>query len=376
MKILALTKYSRLGASSRLRMFQYLNYLREHGNEVVVAPLLSDEYVARLYSGEKTSWHHVLSGYAKRVRDISRSRRKFDLVWLQSELFPWAPAFVERLFEEPRVPYVVDYDDATFHCYDQHNSYLVRRFFGTKIDSLMKRASCVVVGNAYLADRALRAGAQKVEYLPTAVDLARYKVAPLYSRGIFTIGWIGTPITASRNLGLATPAIKNVLAQLPAEFVTVGAGSVDLGIPTRGLDWQEDAEIDMVQQFDVGIMPLVDKLFDRGKCAYKLIQYMAVGKPVIGSPVGANSQVIRHGINGFLADSTEGWINALVTLYRDPALRQRMGSASRKMVESQYCTEVTAPRLLTILENARDGGSSFSTDNLLKAEANMVPTRS
>lgn len=372
MRILALSKYSELGASSRLRVLQYLDYLREHGNEVFVAPLLLNEYVERLYAGQKKQWAHLFLSYVKRIQHISGAYGTFDLIWLEKELFPWLPTLIERLFEDSRIPYVVDYDDAIFHNYDRHRASVIRYLLGRKIDSVMRRARCVVVGNEYLAIRARQAGARNVEYLPTAVDLARYKVVPFPSRGIFTIGWIGTPLTAAQNLPMVVPALKAILQRIPSELVTIGSGSIDLGIPIRPLVWREDTEVDMIQQFDVGIMPLINEPFQRGKCAYKLIQCMAAGRPVIGSPVGVNSQVIRPGTNGFLAESMDDWTKALMALYQDFALRCRMGTEARKTVESEYCTGITAPRLLTILKNAHTA-SSFPSGILLRTERQQTP---
>ena len=123
------------------------------------------------------------------------------------------------------------------------------------------------------------------------------------------------------------------------------------GIPAQSFPWTEDSEIERIAAFDVGIMPLHDTPWERGKCAYKLLQVMAAGKPVIASPVGANAQVVQHGVNGFLADGPEEWVDALRRL-EDPDLRRRMGAEARKTVEDQYSTAVVGPRLAAILAAA------------------------
>ena len=97
-------------------------------------------------------------------------------------------------------------------------------------------------------------------------------------------------------------------------------------------------------------MPLEDAPFERGKCGYKLIQYMACGLPVVASPVGVNCQIVEHGVNGFLAESPAQWEQAMKTLLANPALRQRMGQAGRKKVEQQYCIQVTGPKMAALLK--------------------------
>jgi len=115
------------------------------------------------------------------------------------------------------------------------------------------------------------------------------------------------------------------------------------------MPWSEDTEAECISRFDIGIMPIPDEPFERGKCGYKLIQYMACGKPVVASPVGANREIVRHGVDGFLANSEMEWTESINALCRDPSLRERMGQAGRERVNSLYSLDVAAPRLHSIL---------------------------
>ena len=130
---------------------------------------------------------------------------------------------------------------------------------------------------------------------------------------------------------------------------SVGRGSVPRStlpaVPTEHVPWTEAAEVAAIAEFDVGIMPLADEPWERGKCGYKLIQYMACGLPVVASPVGVNRQIVEHGVNGFLAETPTQWDEALRTLLADPALRQRMGQAGRQKVERQFSLQVTGPKV-------------------------------
>ena len=158
MNCLLLSRYGRLGASSRMRFYQYLPFLESQRIHVETAALLDDSYIRNLNSGNSTDWASILGSYLKRVRSLARSRR-FDLVWVEAEVFPWLPDWGELWLSWRHIPYVVDYDDAAFHRYDLHSLAAVRWLLGHKIDRVMKRAALVVAGNSYLADRARQAGA-------------------------------------------------------------------------------------------------------------------------------------------------------------------------------------------------------------------------
>jgi glycosyltransferase involved in cell wall biosynthesis len=273
-------------------------------------------------------------------------------LWIEKELFPFLPVWAELFTHRTGVPYVVDYDDAIFHNYDLHRSGFVRATLGKKIGKVMKRAALVLVGNSYLHRYAEQSGAKRVEHFPTVVDLSKYQIKRFESDSIFKIGWIGTPDTF-KFLGVTVDAFTAIRAMGAAKLVLVGSGPVEFNsIPVDVRPWSEETEVAELQNFDVGIMPLVDGDWERGKCGYKLIQYMACGVPVIASPVGANRQIVQHGVNGFLASNREEWIEALTKLRDDPALRAKMGAAGRALVESEFSLQVAAPRLISLLREA------------------------
>jgi glycosyltransferase involved in cell wall biosynthesis len=351
MRLLALTRYSSLAPSSRVRFYQYLHYLTSCGVKLQVAPLLGDDYVRSLYSGRRQSVLSVVMAYTNRVAKLVKSH-SFDLLWIEKELFPWFPAWAESSLARQGVPYVADYDDAVFHRYDLHRSPLIRALLGKSIDSVMRHATTVVVGNDYLAERARHAGASRIEYLPSVVDIDRYSIREKTGEQ-FRIGWIGSPITAPY-VGLIRDALEEVSLKINMRLVLVGAGNQDPlpNMEKEFLPWSEDTEVANIRSFDVGIMPLPDGPFERGKCGYKLVQYMACGLPVIASPVSVNTRIVEQGKTGFLASSTAEWVQALVMLSQSANLRSDLGKAGRKKVEQEYCLQVTAPRLLEILTDA------------------------
>jgi len=359
LKVLYLARYGRLGASSRVRGYQYLPYLREVGLEITLAPLLPDAYLVALYAGRRPALSAVLAAYARRFATLLQ-RRRFDVLWLEYEALPWLPAWLESLALAEGTPYLVDYDDAIFHRYDLHPCKWVRRWLGSKIDVVMRRAAVVTCGNEYLAARARQAGARRVEILPTVVDLARY---PLRDRpreqqklcdGVPVIGWIGSPAT-SHYLEHVHQPLAEVCRGGKARIRLVGARDPYWpDVPYEVLSWSEDSEVAMLDTLDIGIMPLPDMPWERGKCGYKLVQYMACGKPVVASPVGVNGEIVSHGVNGFLAETADQWVEALSQLVGDADLRLRMGAAGRARVERSYAIQVTAPRLAALLHEAAE----------------------
>ena len=348
-RILLLSRYTHLGASSRLRFFQYLPYLEKMGFSFTIRPFFGDNYLAGLYNG-KMPLFSVMKSYIARVVTMLGAKR-FDAIWMESELFRWLPALVEKAFLPSGVPLVVDYDDAIFDWYKTQRFPGISRLLGKKIDLIMKMADLVVVGNDYLSDYAHSAGAKRIEKVPTVVDVERYFVRDRESNRPLTVGWIGTPVTA-KFLTHISEALQAVVNKCGVNIVAVGAKPQQWdGLPVEVRPWQESTEVAEIQDFDVGLMPLPDEPYERGKCGYKLIQYMACGKPVVASPVGVNAEIVQHGENGFLAKTTDEWIDALSRLLEDRQLRLRMGQAGRSMVESNYSLQMQAPRLEGMLRS-------------------------
>lgn len=369
LKVLLLSRYGQLGASSRMRSYQYLKYLEDHDVKVTVAPLFGDDYLLKLYRTKESkalslstnvsqsnvplsmfdkNVFSVVSSYLARLNQLLRVCA-FDLVWIEKELFPWIPAWAEQVLSLVRIPYIVDYDDAIFHRYDKNSSFAVRSLLGGKIDLIMRKSALVIAGNNYLAERASASGAKNVKILPTVVDLTKYQLKPHRPNAVTTIGWIGSPSTACYLSNVKGP-LQQICKKFNARLALVGSGQLDFGdMRVDFLPWSEDTEVELIRSFDIGIMPLTDEPFERGKCGYKIIQYMACCKPVIASPVGVNNTIIDHGINGYLAGSAADWGRSLSSLIENPSLSAKFVTAGRVKVESCYSFQITAPLLLEML---------------------------
>jgi glycosyltransferase involved in cell wall biosynthesis len=357
MKIILLTKYGNLGASSRMRTFQYIYLLENEQINIVKAPFLNNHALAARYSRGSYSLIDLIESYVLRIKALL-SRRQFDVLWIEKEALPWLPLWVEAgLLND--VPYVLDYDDAVFHNYDQHRFSAVRWLYGKRLDGLMAKAALVVAGNEYLAQRAQLAGAPFVEVVPTVIDLNRYPLPLAFggngSADPFCVVWIGSPSTA-QYLKLIEKALQAFAKKWPLLLRVIGADFKIAGVQTECVQWTEATEVESIAAGHVGVMPLQDSPWERGKCGYKLIQYMACGLPVVASPVGVNNQIVEHGVNGFLVRSDAEWVMALEQLFTQAHLRQRMGKAGRAKVEAQYCIQKTGPKMAELLKKAAKGG--------------------
>jgi glycosyltransferase involved in cell wall biosynthesis len=350
MKVLYLTKYSRNGASSRLRSYQYFPFLEASGISVTVSPFFDEDYLIHLYSVQSIAKSKLLNFYLKRFF-ILFSIHKYDKIVIEKELFPYFFSWFERILQLFNFNYIVDYDDAIFHNYDLSHSKLVRFFLKNKINNVMKYSGCVVAGNSYLAKRAKDSGAKKIVILPTVIDVDLYRAKNNYTSSKIVIGWIGSPSTF-KYIKNSKSVFSKILQKYNVELHIIGA-TEDLGLGTnvKYLKWTEESEVDLISQFDIGIMPLENTPWELGKCAYKLIQYMGCSIPVVASAVGMNNEVVDEGINGFLVQSEEQWLDRLNQLIEDSALRESLGKKGRIKIASEYSIQKKQSVLLSLLAN-------------------------
>lgn len=346
LQVLFLTRYDQRGPSSRVRSLQLIDFLKAHNIEADWSPLLSNEYLTHRFNG-KIHWQSVMQGCMRRVKE-RLSSRSYDVYVVEKELIPWIPFAIERLLWPDCSRTIVDYDDAVFHSYDLGGA--VRKYLlGDKIRKVMSTAAAVTVGNEYLAAYARSAGA-KPDIVRSSVDCDHYVPASCASVDRFTIGWVGSPITA-KFLEQVQEPLEWAIKTMDARLLLVGAGNSPLAaIGAEIVPWSIETEVALVQSMDVGIMPLPDSPFERGKCGYKLIQYMACGKPVIASPVGINSEIVTAGFNGFLPLTASDWKNAFKSVYDDPPMARAMGSCGRERAVSEYSAAVSAAALAAVIQ--------------------------
>ena len=287
-RIALLTRYDTQGASSRVRTLQYLPVLHQAGIETEHFPLFDNDYLKRMYGGQSINLQRLqlLARRILKMPSITGSGR-FDLLWIEKELLPYLPFGLEKWLLDNGVPYVLDFDDAIFHNYDQSGNPLVRRLLGHKIDRLMAGARLVMCGNGYLAARARNAGAPWVEILPSTIDFEKYRILPAPQQPVISadnplrIVWIGSPST-SKYLEIIRPVLEQLTSRYPLELRIIGAEARQWpGVQSVHIPWASDTEARELNQSHLGIMPLEDTPWEQGKCGFKLIQYMAAGLPVV-----------------------------------------------------------------------------------------------
>jgi glycosyltransferase involved in cell wall biosynthesis len=361
-EVLFLTQTDARGASVRLRVYQFLDPLARLGIRAEVWPLPL---------GMATSRSRFLRGAlhglhaARRIADVPRVAR-FDAVVIQRDLIahlvPWIEEAMARV--NPRI--VLDIDDPIhLEPPTRPPAWPFRLFWDrNKLHRLVPLAREVIVANRVLREEVASLGVP-VSVVPTSVDTARWTPAKTPRGDRWVIGWIGSPWTTP-SLEIVAPALRALAEEIPCVLRAVGADrslkermkQLAPGLPVEVLPWREEEEVACVRAFDVGIMPLSDDPWSRGKSATKLLQYMACGVPALASPVGANCDVVKHGVNGLLAEDTSAWVRALRRLANDEALAERLGREGRATVESEYSVEVSAPKLAWVIRAVGAGRRS------------------
>jgi glycosyltransferase involved in cell wall biosynthesis len=381
MRVLFLTIGPDSEPSSRFRVFQFLDPLRRAGIQATVLPLADHRYLELGYGIRRPAaviripWvtAHFLGRILRRLRDLWRAR-SYDLVFIQKETFPFG---MERLISLLGIPAIYDFDDAVHvqsHLADGRGGRLrgladrvLRR--DRSLPALLAQCRAVIAGSPLLASYASQ-HCKSVEVIPTVVDTDAYTRVPLRRQGTLTVGWIGAPPNQSY-LEPLRPVFQELATRFDLRLRILGTESFDCpGVAVECGGWRHYAsvadEVTDLRGFDVGIMPLPDTEFAAGKCAFKAIQYMASGIPVVASPVGVNAQVVVDGECGFLATTPAEWLDRLTELLGDAELRDRLGEAGRRRARSHYSIRSAVPKLVKVLESAASQAQGKSSGDVVE----------
>lgn len=350
LSVLALSLYGPRAASHRVRLSQYQSGFKSYGINLQIHSLLDDDYLARSFSGAPPLPHRLIQAYVGRIKTLLNATT-YDLLIIYCELLPFVPYNLETLLV--KTPFIYDFDDAFYLKYSQRSA-ILSPFLGNKIQSFIANAVSVTAGNAVLANYASMHN-PNVTILPSVVDTDNvYRPAPstrVRNNSVFTVGWIGSPST-SPYLSQIGEALSLLARERHVRLVVIGGAPPD--IPSLEIvykNWSLDHEVSMIQEFDVGVMPLPDNPWTRGKCAYKLIQCMACGVPVVASPVGANVVVVPPDC-GFLASTTSEWLSSLRTFASNRSLREDMGTNARNHVVAKYSLKRALPIYSQVITTA------------------------
>jgi glycosyltransferase involved in cell wall biosynthesis len=315
-------------ASTRYRILQYLPYLRSRGIEFRV---------------------ETIPGAREERVELISSIASDEVVVLHRRLFP--PLEFRRLVEKS-CRLVYDFDDAVMYP-DSFSGKKRSRTREGRFRRTIEASSSVIAGNEYLKGKAEALGA-RVSIIPTPVDTEKYSPAETETGEGITLGWLGSRSTLPY-IERLMPVLEKVAAANPGLKLKIicdrplGGASIRV----ENVPWSLEKEVEELRSFHIGLMPLSDDPWARGKCGFKLLQYMAVGVPAVASPVGVNSRIIEEGVNGFLALNDEEWVEKLNILINDPGLRAAMGENGRRTVEERYSLAVNAPLFLDAISGCR-----------------------
>lgn len=362
MTVTYFSKSSIIGPSSRYRVFQFLPHLYAEGIDCTVDPLFDETYfkiLAMRPSALRTLLKipYVLARFLKRLWTLLTLRGR-DLIVIEGQLFPYTPPLAERLLRWCQYRVVVEMDDAIY----------LTRGHDKKIPALLLMTTGAIVGNEQLAFYAKRFS-PRVYVVPTVVDTDRFvPIPPRFavsadgSSETITIVWMGLAYNL-KYLSMLGPALRAIQARFRMRFRVVCSQPPRMpGVDVEFRSWDMQREVSDLQDASIGVMPLEDTEWARGKCGLKLLQYMAVGVPAVASPVGVNGDIITNGRNGFLASTGQDWYASLERLCRQPHLRMQIGQAGRRTVEERYSLAVWGPRLGEVYRALAQGEQDTVTE--------------
>ena len=370
MRALFLCGLPRSGPSSRPRVYEHADRLRARGFEIDVRPFLSERAWSRFYDRSPLATVRKAVGSAlgllRRRSHLATATKRYDVVLVHRELVPRGNRrAVARL---GGVPWVYDFDDSIWLAPrdyvaegDASQRRMVRFKDPAEVDDLIRAATLVLAGNETLAQHArpLARAAEAVEVVPTAVDVERLRPREKPPRGARpVVGWIGSP-TATYCLREILPALEAVAARRPLRLVAVGAGE-DLRSGSGALEiesrpWSLAREADDLAGFDIGLYPLPDNEWTRGKCGYKALQYFAAGVPAVVAPVGVNAMLAGDGARALAATTAAEWTEAVARLLDDEVLARGLATRARAYVVERFSYEAITPLVERALRRAAEG---------------------
>lgn len=353
MKVLFFVPYPTEGPSNRFRVEQYLPYLKKEGIEYSLRPFINRRIYKILYKEGffLRKLIFFLFFTIRRARDIIDAR-KYDVAFIHREAYPIG-RLIECLLRIFSRKMVYDFDDALFIPNVSYSNRAIEILKDVaKVQKIITMSDYVIAGNNFLKNYALRLN-KAVSVIPTSIDTDKYKPAASNNPNAhLTLGWIGSTTTV-KYLDMLSEVFNALFLKYDHIRLLIVGGKWNKlkSAKIHCKEWDLESEIDSLRLFDIGIMPLLDDEWSKGKCAFKIIEYMSVGIPVVASAVGMNKEVIQDGDNGFLASNSEEWLKKISLLMDDAGLRIVIGKAGRKTAEEKYSLKVNAPRFIAALKS-------------------------
>ncbi|MBI1837976.1 MAG: glycosyltransferase family 4 protein [Flavobacteriia bacterium] len=343
--------------SQRFRFEQYLDILIENDFEYSLNSFYSEKTWEILHWEGHTfsKISRVLKAFIVRFYQVFKAI-KYDYVFIHREVAPVGPPFLEWILAKLfRKKIIYDFDDAIWlPNYSEANTKFQKLKCYSKVNGIMKMAAKISVGNQYLAEYA-RQFNENVKINPTTIDTENYHNPKFYKHFEFqekiVVGWTGTHTTA-KYLDFLVPIIEKLTIEFDFEFCVISNEEPTFQMPNlKFIKWEKDTEIEDLMQFTIGVMPLTDDQWAKGKCGFKALQYMALGIPAIASPIGVNNEIIDHGKNGFLCSTEKQWHEALYYLLENPEETKKMHENARKKIIENYSVESNKRNFLNLFSD-------------------------
>lgn len=356
MRILFISPYPHeVAPSQRFRYEQYLHALDEQGIEYDIAPFISEETWKILHTPgmfQAKAWG-ILGGFRRRLAQCFKLN-KYDYVFIHREASHVGPPIFEWMIAKVfRKKFIYDFDDAIWlPNYSSHNAKFHKLKQYEKVHKIMKWAHKISAGNQYLGDYAAQFNdSQRIVQLPTTIDTENYhNQIKKHHENKLIIGWTGT-LTTSKYVQFILPILRKLEQRYQFEFCMISNEDPEYDLKSfKFKRWKKESEIEDLLHFDIGIMPLEEDQWSKGKCGFKALQYMALGIPPIVSPVGVNTDIVQHNVNGLVCNTAEEWERAFERLMVYPELRERLGKEARKTIEQQYSVKANTEKFLKLFE--------------------------
>lgn len=353
LKVLFFTRYPIEGASSRYRVYQYLPQLESMGVSCEVQSFMDKP----MYQLSFTPGHSLkkiwmtMKATIRRLKALS-AYRNYDIIYMQRELFPFAPPWLEKYLHRRGAVLFYDFDDALFiKKPSRYNPLATLLRSPSKTIEIFRHVDCVVAGNNWLRDKARAEGAYAVT-VDVAEDTNRIRMHAVHSNDRqVTIGWLGSKSTV-KYLKLIEPVLKSIANKHPGvRFEIVGGGEFDMpGVPWVHTEWSMESELEALQRFDIGLMPLPSEDWAQGKSGGKARTYMAAGVVPVCSAIGYNLELITHGQTGYLCKTNAEWYAAINKSIQDAEMRQHLAEAARAEVENKFSIEGQATKIKNLFD--------------------------
>lgn len=338
-RILFLTPYPRDSAGSqRFRFEQYFSVLSEAGYAYDVQSFIDESTWKILYSNGHLfqKFFGIISGYIRRTSVLFKAK-KYDFVFVHREATPLGMPFVEWFMTKVIGKSIIyDFDDAIW----LQNTSTENRMIAwlknpLKVGKIIKWSYKISVGNQFLADFALHYSSS-VHLNPTTIDTVNRHIPSSSSKKVSTIGWTGTHSTL-KYLEPLREVFEDLLKVCEFEFVLISDKAPKIQFPNQKfIPWNKETEIEDLNQIEIGVMPLENDKWAKGKCGFKALQFMALEKPVLVSPVGVNMEIVEPDVHGLHCTTRKEWFDNLKLLIDNKELGTKMGKQGRKKVEAQY----------------------------------------